>query len=1145
MTAASTLSNICFKTNRVTLLILFFFSLNYQFAHGAGKTSVASGNWSSPATWSPSGVPSATDDVIIAATHTVIIDNNFSAGTISVSSNGELKIAAAKMLTLNGTLTVNGKMSMNGGDITLTQPTDFNLGPNSVFTWEPLTNSTAGASLLISGIEHFDASSTLIIKKWYDYSNVPLASVITGDFGDVTLNSISNGILYEWNQNNQFESHKIRGALTIDQGWIVLDKSGAISNTTIGKINLTTGNAYLDFHNGNHSGSFTVNTSSITNTGGNINGIYNGNGNITLNVTGDFNNLGNVVLIYNTGVFSVGNGNATLKVNGEYSQSAGDFRGIFNLTTLNAGTSDLTFNNVTLTGGIMLGHYACHTSSAVCNFKVNGNLNINFSNATDKFRVVGLTSLTGIYNNIKSNLTINGNLSIAGNMSGEFTSSGSVGVETVSIGGNTTISGGNNNFNMGSHQLNYNCTGDLSISGGTYAFSKTPGSATIHIGGNYLQSGGTALVKGHSGTAGITFLKNFSQTSGTFLMHSNSNTVSTDLASAIINGNFNQTGGTINFDDNASATNINSISLKGADYTIGGNGVIMHAAAASSASHGLLRFARSGAINFRRNAISHVIKQVKQVIDNGCIVDVSSGNLQVSSRVSSSLDEFKILSGGILHMNNSKIISNQLNTNSGITIENNGRLSTNHLKGLYNGTDDACISSVGNMNFYLAPASVIEYSGTGNQIVTGTGAGVATTNNHKYGILEINHHGNTVSENAYLTSSTVFVRSALLLTAGDLNLNNNTITVENGIATAISRVSGHVISETNAANNKAIIKWMNMNNEMHVFPFGTTTGEYIPVSFTPISGMGGSVSISTRASGPDNLPFPNNGIVAPVTNLLRNGISAANSSVVDRWFDITATGFKANVIVSYCGAENTTDNTDIDGTFSIQSWDGTKWGTSLGSGVKVKTGIGTVKATNVSSFNYWIISTTIAGQPAANTLILTSQLSDKNVLLDWTVSDAQPVNHFTIERSTDNIYFSEIAKANTDGDNLSFNYEDDAAEDGISYYRIKQVNNDGKIYCSNIEKVNRDIKMQGFAFISIFPNPFKDHFTVSFNASASTVTELIISGANGQIIRTERINSVDGQNTYEYLEKQNLPQGIYVVTLKNGGNAITKKIFKF
>lgn len=1133
------------------LFLIFSFLIACVTAelNAAVKNSLSSGNWSSPSMWFPPGIPQTGDQVIIKSGHVITLDIDAEINSLTIQFDGEFKLSTGKTITLNNEIVVNGKMSMNDGDINLNIPALFILGANSVFTWEPATNTPAGATLFTNGIEHFDTTSSLIIKKWYNYGNVPLGLVVTGNFGNVTLNTISGSLLYEWNQNNQFELHKILGTLTVEQGWIVFDKSGSISNTTIGNINLATVNAYLDFHNGNHNGSFIVNTNHITNIGGDLHGIYNGNGNITLKVSGNFTNKGNVVLIYNTGVQNVANGNATLMVNGDYSQSSGDFRTIFNLTTFNAGIADVTFNNLSLTGGIMMGQYACHTSGDLSNFKVNGNLSINFSKATDKFRINGLTSLSGTFNNSKTNLVVTGNLIIAGTQAAEFTSSGSIGAESVSVGGNILISGCTNNFNMGSHQCTFNTSGGVIITGGTTSLSKTPGIVSAVISGNFNQSAGIFSIKGNTGNAEVNVNGNFTLTGGTTFLHSNMNTASINSVNLILKEKFTHTGGVINYDDNNSSTASNNIFIKGGEFIIGGNGSITRAGAGAATVFGMMNFSRQGIINFKRTSNTHTIQQVKQTVFNGCTVEVVSGNLQVSSHTISATDYMKISAGGTLRMGLAKIISNSLSAHSGVKVENTGKLATQNSNGLYNNADNACISATGNMNYYLAPNSIIEYYGNDSQLLTGIGNGFATNNDHKYGILEINFNGTPDSENVFPDASNVYIRTSLKLINGELNLNNNTIVIESGNAGAIVKYNGYVKSETFAAENRSFIKWMNLDTSTHVFPFGANSTGYIPFTFTPVSGIGGTISVATRPTGPDNLPFPSGSSLPPVTNLRRNGIDIAVSSVIDRWYDIIAPGFKANVTVTYQGSENTIADSLADSPLAIQAWNGSNWTNSSGEGMNVKRGIGTIHVNNATVFNHWIISTLSEHLISNDILVFDAFIKDKSIQLDWTITNTSPIQYFTIERSTDDIIYEEISSVSvsaTNGEDGKYSVLDLSPLKGTSYYRIKQVNIDGKIYYSAVETINFFENLTSyFTIISVFPNPFSNHFTVSFQVPEASIIELYLTNSSGQIITTERITAQKNIANYEYYEKQNLRSGIYVLTLKYGDAVISKKLYKF
>lgn len=89
------------------------------------KTSAASGDWNTAATWSPSGVPTCSDVVVIASGHVVTNASTSSASSVTISSGGTL-VNSSSTLTVgctenksffinNGTLTVSGgELKVNG-----------------------------------------------------------------------------------------------------------------------------------------------------------------------------------------------------------------------------------------------------------------------------------------------------------------------------------------------------------------------------------------------------------------------------------------------------------------------------------------------------------------------------------------------------------------------------------------------------------------------------------------------------------------------------------------------------------------------------------------------------------------------------------------------------------------------------------------------------------------------------------------------------------------------------------------------------------------------------------------------------------------------------------------------------------------------
>ena len=1111
-------------------------------SQAATKTSVKSGNWTDATVWSPSGVPANSDNAVIASSHIVTIDNNKTIQNLTVNSGGTLLWTASKRITINGNFTVNGTATMNKGEITLSSPgLAFVLGPASVFTWDPGTNNSANATLFTRGAESFSSTSTLIIKNWYNYT-VALGSVVTGNFGNLEINSpgaISS--IVEWNQNNEFQTHQIVGTLTVNQGWVTLDKSGNISSTSIGNIVLTSVNSSFYGHSGTHPGSFTISTGSVTNNGGVFYGLNNGNGNVTVQVSGNFTNIGNVKIINNGGILNVCNGNASFTVSGTYLQSTGDTRIIYNVTTLASGTFTAVFGNISLTGGIFMGQTGCHVVGNTSSLTVNNNCTINFSSAADKFRCTSLSSIGATLNNAKVNFTVGGNLVFSGPGAAEFTSSAAAGDETVTIGGNLQINSGVVSFNYGttsaSHTTSLTISGDVIVNGGTCFLSRNAGTVYITIGGNISISGGTLALKGSSGICNATATGNFTQSGGYFYMHSNGTTSSPNPVTLNINGTFSQSAGTFSFDDNTSNSSAeNILNLYGAQYSIGGTGLITHAGAGSCSVYGLLRFAKNGAQVYSRTANTHSMTQVKVAVTAGSELSIGAGNLLLSSSNTASLNFLKIYPGARLDLLDKQIISEGSYTYSGITVDSGGTLSTQHSNGLYTGTSAAAISSSGNMNFTLDSNSVIEYSGTINQTITGLGNGLATTNNHNYGILKINKSGGSYAE---LNASNVTVRGQINLESGELRLSGNTLTLMNGHSSGITRNSGYLYSEDDAG----ILNWKQMDSGSHEIPFGLNSTTYIPLLMSPITGTPADIQFATRGTSSDNKPFP----AVSGINLTIDGADVSTTKIIDRWWNITASGITANVTLSYPASENTLSPELASGNLSILNWETDHWSEPHGSGTGVNSGIGTVSVINANGFPHWIIASNSVTLPIELSYFKAS-VTGNEVLINWATASEVNNSFFNVERSTDGINYESIEHVNGAGNSttlLTYGVTDKKPMNGLSYYRLKQTDYDGKFTYSNVEVIHYNpAPANSIKIDAAGPNPFSDSFNVNFSMENDGEVEFLLLNSNGQILRTEKIKAHKGNNLFVFTDQIQLEKGIYIMNLVCNDEKVSRKMIK-
>lgn len=164
---------------------------------------------------------------------------------------------------------------------------------------------------------------------------------------------------------------------------------------------------------------------------------------------------------------------------------------------------------------------------------------------------------------------------------------------------------------------------------------------------------------------------------------------------------------------------------------------------------------------------------------------------------------------------------------------------------------------------------------------------------------------------------------------------------------------------------------------------------------------------------------------------------------------------------------------------------------------------------------------------------------EKSVNLTWETSWEKNSKEFVVERSTDLIEFKSIGKLEAGGDatgRLQYKFVDEAPFTGVSYYRLKMVDNDSNYNYSG----NRDVVIKSNSDqIMITPNP----------ASASQIriikdnidpSALILTNIFGQNIYFNIVDFKDSYiNIYPY---QPLSPGLYILSLLQNGRKLQAKV---
>ncbi len=553
------------------------------------KTAIANGNWDVATLWSPAGVPTATDNVVVPNGRNVRIRNaNAACNSLTVGAGTAATLQfrgnIARVLTVNNSITINANASL---DVRLTSNTTHsliiggNIINNGKLDFAVDANSFCNTTFSKNGNQTVSGTGT---STRFNQINVNMGTSIANTV-DITASNLAAA----------------NGFLTLNNGTFKLSSPLTAACFSVASTIPTTGGLFLNSATAVISASANVTCNgNITLAAGTLN-IGNANDEDLISNAGTVNVSGGILNIagkYNTtgaaSTFSIGGGTINIPVNGSTNTVNAPFNmtiagstfnmsgGIINIIREGGtGAQDLGFTNTggtlgTVTGGsLQIGTAATPAAQIMKINSVNsiGNLNIGSANATASLIT---NSLVVAKNVLISSGTLNAN-----NLN-------------ITLGGNWTNNGGT--FTSGTGTTTFSSTTAQSIfkSGGetfnnitfTGAGVKSFASAVTANSNVVINSGASVDVS--TSNFQLTIKKNFT----------NSGTINTQNGTILFNGASAQTiGGTTVTDFfNLTITNtaggvsllspqrlINTLTLSGGVFSLAGQAFTMLSTAANTA----------------------------------------------------------------------------------------------------------------------------------------------------------------------------------------------------------------------------------------------------------------------------------------------------------------------------------------------------------------------------------------------------------------------------------------------------------------------------------------------------------------------------------------------------------------------------------
>ncbi len=164
-------------------------------------------------------------------------------------------------------------------------------------------------------------------------------------------------------------------------------------------------------------------------------------------------------------------------------------------------------------------------------------------------------------------------------------------------------------------------------------------------------------------------------------------------------------------------------------------------------------------------------------------------------------------------------------------------------------------------------------------------------------------------------------------------------------------------------------------------------------------------------------------------------------------------------------------------------------------------------------------------------------------ILEWATATERNNREFAIERSTNGVDFQQIGSVKGNGNSLTvknYSFTDDAAPLSIGYYRLRQIDFDGRETVSKALTIARNGSGK-VGMSKVYPTATSDYLNVEMTTAGNT--SLMITDLMGRVVSTKQLGDSNG-SLLQRIDVSNLSNGMYFITLHSGSTSLTEKFEK-
>ncbi len=347
-------------------------------------------------------------------------------------------------------------------------------------------------------------------------------------------------------------------------------------------------------------------------------------------------------------------------------------------------------------------------------------------------------------------------------------------------------------------------------------------------------------------------------------------------------------------------------------------------------------------------------------------------------------------------------------------------------------------------------------------------------------------------------------------------------------------ISGEIHAAAATSTSNGLVRFANTCS----FPTPANAGSFVDgfvrktgnTAFTfPVGDNGIYAPVAISAPGNTTHHFTARYVdvdAAPLYNDQLKDASIDHISDCEYWI-VDRTNGTSNVSVTLSWEAPRSCGVNAPADLVVARWNGSMWKDHGNGGWTGSNPAGTITtAAAVTSFSPFTLASHFTNNPLpVELLFFRARPTGTSVTCTWATASEKDNDHFEVQRSQVGENFISIGSIEGAGNSqavLDYSFEDRAPLQGLSYYRLKQVDVDGTETLSAIVAVHRE----GNNELSFYPNPASDEIHLNGTAMTDPVIQANIIDMEG---RQVKVMNLSGSAWNAPITITDLPAGVYTL----------------